>query len=179
LESNLQIGQKLKLPLRSHVESKLLEEELGKKDAALKEEVSKKDAAIVRLERANSDLEKQITLAQSQLGWQPVWFWGFWIFFGILAFIVAGVYWIVRQTHPRVFDQPHYRSIRDLRESQIRARPSFPAEEESSSSLAGEWPASPVRSRSDPRGQTRQLSLPGQQRLGSRNGLVLVQKPGS
>src|SRR5688572_22492574 len=32
-ESNLQIGQKLKLPLRSYIEGKTLEEELGKKDA--------------------------------------------------------------------------------------------------------------------------------------------------
>ena len=56
LESNLQIGQKLKLPLRSYVESKTLEEELGKKDAR-----------IGKLERKNSDSEKKIASAESQL----------------------------------------------------------------------------------------------------------------
>src|ERR1700756_1805988 len=35
LENNLQIGQKLKLPLRSYLESKSLEEELHKKDARI------------------------------------------------------------------------------------------------------------------------------------------------
>jgi hypothetical protein len=136
LESSLQIGRKLKLPLRSHIESKALEEELGKKDAALKEELRKRDAAMARLERANGDLEKQITMAESQLGWQPVWFWGFWIFVAVFAFIVAGASWIFRQTHPRVFEQPRGRSIRDLRESQIRLRSSFPHEEEGLSSRA-------------------------------------------
>src|SRR5688572_32635980 len=75
LESNLQIGQKLKLPLRSYIESKTLEEELGKKDAQ-----------IGKLERKSSDLEKKIASAESQLGWHPIWLWGFWIFFGIIAF---------------------------------------------------------------------------------------------
>ena len=111
LESNLQIGQKLKLPFRSYVESKTLEEELGKKDAR-----------IGKLEKTSSDLEKKIASAESQLVWQPIWLWGFWISFGIIAFIVSGAYWIFRQTHPRVFEQPHDRSIRDLRESQIRVR---------------------------------------------------------
>ena len=111
LESNLQIDQKLKLPLRSYLESKTLEEELGKKDAQ-----------IGKLERKSSDLEKQIASAESQLRWHPFWLWGFWICFGIIAFIVSGAYWIFRQTHPRVFEQPHNRSIRDLRESQIRRR---------------------------------------------------------
>ena len=119
LESNLQIGQKLKLPLRSYVESKMLEEELGKKDARIGE-----------LEKLSSAVEKKFASAQSQLAWQPIWFWGFWIFFGIIAFIVSGACWIFRQTHPRVFEEPHERSVRDLRESQIRVWSSFPYEED-------------------------------------------------
>jgi len=119
LESNLQIGQKLKLPLRSYVESKTLEENLGNKDARIGE-----------LERKSSDSEKQLASAESQLRWQPIWFWGFWIFFGIIAFIVSGACWIFRQTHPRVFEEPHERSVRDLRESQIRVWSSFPYEED-------------------------------------------------
>ena len=90
LESTLQIGQKLKLPLRSYVESKTLEEELGKKDER-----------IGRLERKSSDLEKKIASADSHLAWHPIWFWGFWICFGIIVFIVSGAYWIFRQTHRR------------------------------------------------------------------------------
>ena len=121
LESNLQIDQKLKLPLHSYVESKTLEEEL-----------SKKDERIGTLERKNGDLEKQIASAESQLRLHPIWLWGFWICFGIIAFIVSGAYWIFRQTHPRVFEQPHDRSIRDLKESQMRVR-SFPHEEGASS----------------------------------------------
>jgi LysM repeat protein len=128
LESNLQIGQKLKLPLRSYVESKTLEEELGKKDEW-----------IGTLERKSSELEKQIANAESRLNWQPIWFWGFWICFSIVAFIVSGAYWIFRQTHPRVFEQPHNRSISDLRESQIRLRPSFPHGEESARNGGGRW----------------------------------------
>jgi LysM repeat protein len=128
LESNLQIGQKLKLPLRSYVESKTLAEEL-----------SKKDARIGKLESKSSDLEKKIASAESQLAWHPIWLWGFWISFGIIAFIVSGAYWIFRQTHPRVFEQPHDRSIGDLRESEIRARSSFPHDEEGASSRAGQW----------------------------------------
>jgi LysM repeat protein len=128
LESNLQIGQKLKLPLRSYVESKTLEEELGKKDAR-----------IGKLEKTSSDLEKRIASAESQLAWHPIWLWGFWISFGIIAFIVSGAYWIFRQTHPRVFEQPHDRSIRDLRKSQIRVRSSFPQDEEGASSRGGRW----------------------------------------
>ena len=96
LESNLQIDQKLKLPLHSYVESKTLQEEL-----------SKKDERIGTLERKNGDLEKQIASAESQLRLHPIWLWGFWICFGIIAFIVSGAYWIFRQTHPRVFEQPH------------------------------------------------------------------------
>ena len=128
LENNLQIGQKLKLPLRSFVESKTLEEELGKKDAR-----------IGKLENKNSDLEKKIASAESQLVWHPIWLWGFWICFGIIAFIVCGAYWIFRQTHPQVFEQPHDRSIRDLRESQTRVRSSFPHDEEGASSRGGQW----------------------------------------
>ena len=128
LESNLQIGQKLKLPLRSYVESKMLEEELGKKDARIGE-----------LEKLGSASEKKFASAQSQLAWYPIWLWGFWICLGILAFIASGAYWIFRQTHPRVFEQPHERSIRDLRESQIRVRSSFPHDEESATSRGGQW----------------------------------------
>jgi hypothetical protein len=127
LESNLQVGRKLKLPLRSYAESKALEEELGKKDARIGE-----------LESKGSDLAKKITSAESQLRWQPIWFWGFWICFGIIAFIACGVYWIFCQTHPRVFDQPHDRSIRDLRESQTRLRSSF-YDEERGSSRGRQW----------------------------------------
>jgi hypothetical protein len=128
LENNLQIGQNLKLPLRSYVESKTLEEELGKKDAR-----------IGKLEKTSSDLEKQIASAESQLAWHPIWLWGFWICFGIVAFIASGAYWIFRQTHPRVFEQPHDRSIRDLRESQTRVRSSFPHDEEGAISRGGQW----------------------------------------
>jgi hypothetical protein len=128
MESNLQIGQKLKLPLRSYVESKTLEEELGKKDAR-----------IGTLEKKGSDLEKRIASAESQLAWHPIWFWGFWICFGIIGFIASGAYWIFRQTHPRVFEQPHDRSIRDLRESQRRVRSSFPHEEEGADNRGGQW----------------------------------------
>jgi LysM domain len=128
LESNLQIGQKLKLPLRSYVESKTLEEELDKKDER-----------IGKLERKNGDLEKKIASAESQLAWHPVWLWGFWISFGIIVLIVSGAYWIFRQTHPRIFEQPHDRSIGDLRESQIRVRSSFPHDEEGASSRGGQW----------------------------------------
>jgi hypothetical protein len=134
LESNLQIGQKLKLPLGSYLESKALEEALGKKDEQIAE-----------LERKTSDLEKQITSvesqiasAESQLRWHPIWLWGFWICFGVIALIVSGAYWIFRQTHPRVFEQPHDRSIRDLRESQIRVRSSFAHDAEGASSRGGQ-----------------------------------------
>jgi LysM repeat protein len=135
LETNLQIGQKLKLPLRSYLESKTLEEELNKKDARIGD-----------LERKSSNLEKQIASAESQLRWHPIWLWGFWICFGIIAFIVCGAYWIFRQTHPRVFEQPHQRSLRDLRESQIRLRSSFSHEQEGASSRGGQWQPSLKRS---------------------------------
>lgn len=128
LENNLQIGQKLKLPFRSYLESKTLEEEL-----------SKRDKRIEKLESKSSDLEKNIARAESQLGWYPIWLWGFWICFAIIAFIASGAYWIFRQTHPRVFAQPHDRSIRDLRESQTRVRSSFPDEEERASAHGGHW----------------------------------------
>src|ERR671923_864016 len=127
LENNLQVGQKLKLPLRSYLESKTLEEELGKKDER-----------IGKLESKTSDLEKKIVRAESQLHWQPIWLWGFWICFSIIAFIASGAYWIFRQTHPRVFEQPHARSIKDLRESQIRVRSSFPYEE-GASTRGAQW----------------------------------------
>jgi hypothetical protein len=127
LETNLQIGQELKLPLRSYVESKTLEDELGKKDVR-----------IGQLERETSDLEKGIASAESKLAWYPILLWGFWISFGIIAFIVSGAYWIFHQTHPRVFEEPHDRSIRDLRESQVRVR-SFPQEEDGASRRGGQW----------------------------------------
>ena len=135
LESNLQIDQKLKLPLHSYVESKTLQEEL-----------SKKDERIGTLERKNGDLEKQIASAESQLRLHPIWLWGFWICFGIIAFIVSGAYWIFRQTHPRVFEQPHDRSIRDLKESQMRVR-SFPHEEECKQARSPMAPAAEAVSR--------------------------------
>jgi LysM repeat protein len=128
LETNLQIGQKLKLPLRSYVESKALEEELGKKDSRIGE-----------LERTSTDLANKIASAESQLAWYPILLWGFWISFGIIAFIFSGAYWIFRQTHPRVFEQPHDRTITDLRESQIRARSSFADDEEDARSRGGLW----------------------------------------
>jgi LysM repeat protein len=127
LESNLQIGHQLKLPLRSYADSKSLEEELGKKEARIAE-----------LESQSSDLEKKIASAESQLRWHPIWFWGFWICFGIIAFIVCGAYWVFRQTHPRVFPQPHDRSIGDLKESQTRLRSAF-YEEERANSRERQW----------------------------------------
>jgi LysM domain-containing protein len=129
-ENNLRIGQKLNLPLRSHRESNALEEELRKKDAWIGE-----------LETNTRDLEQQIAGAESRLRWQPFWFWGFWLFLGILTFIASGACWIFRQTHPRVFDEPHERSIRDLKESQIRARPEFPHEEEGQRTPGGWHPS--------------------------------------
>jgi LysM repeat protein len=135
LETNLQIGQKLKLPLRSYLESKTLEEELNKKDARIGD-----------LERKSSNLEKQIASAESQLRWHPIWLWGFWICVGIIAFIVCGAYWIFHQTHPRVFERPLQRSLRDLRESQIRLRSSFSHEQEGASSRGGQWQPSLKRS---------------------------------
>jgi hypothetical protein len=128
LENNLQIGQKLKLPLPSYLESKTLEQEL-----------SEKDQRIGKLESQSSDLERKIASVESQLRWHPIWLWGFWICFGIIAFIGSGAYWIFRQTHPRVFDEPHDRSIRDLRESQIRVRSPFPYEEQGASTRGGQW----------------------------------------
>ncbi|HEU4639550.1 MAG TPA: LysM peptidoglycan-binding domain-containing protein, partial [Candidatus Binatia bacterium] len=113
VESNLQIGQKLKLPLRSYPESKALEEALGKKDQQSTELKRK----ISDLEKQIAGLESQIASAASQLRWRPIWLWGFWIFFSVIAFILSGAYWIFRQTHPRVLEQPHERSISDLRQS--------------------------------------------------------------
>ena len=127
VETNMQIGQKLKLPLRSFQESTMLEQELGKRQER-----------ITDLEKQKRVLEIEIVAALAQLRWQPLWLWGFWIFLGVLAFIAAGAYWLFRQTHPQVFDEPHRdRSIKDLRESQIRAR-SFPYDEQSGS-RAGRW----------------------------------------
>jgi LysM repeat protein len=127
-ESNLQIGQKVKLPVRSYVDSKTLEDELGKKDERIR-----------TLEETSSDLENKIARAESQLAWHPIFLWGFWICFGIIAFIASAAYWIFRQTHPRVFEQPYERSIRDLRESQTRVRSSFAQDELDASSRGGQW----------------------------------------
>jgi LysM repeat protein len=108
-ETNLQIGQNLKLPLLSYIDSKRLEEDRDKSDRRISD-----------LETRNRELEKRISITESQLAWQPLWLWGFWVCFGIIVFIVAGACWIFRKTHPRVFDHPYDRSIRDLRESQRR-----------------------------------------------------------
>jgi LysM domain len=132
-ETNLQVGRKLKLPLSSYGESKTLEEQLGKKDIQIE-----------ALEKKTGDLEKQVASAESQLRWQPIWFWGFWLCFGINAFIASGAYWIFRQTHPQVIEQSHERSIRDLRESQVRVRSSFPYEEDASNRRR-EWQPSGKR----------------------------------
>ena len=115
-ETNLQIGQKLKLPFVSYEESKRLEQILREKEAR-----------IVELESESVDLEKKVASGESQLFWYPVWLWGFWMCFTIIGFIGAGAYWIFRQTHPLVFDEPHERSILDLKESQTR-RSSFDQE---------------------------------------------------
>ncbi len=128
MENNLQIGQKLKLPLRSHIEAKTLEEELGKKDARIG---SLKVKALIwrKTSRGQNRSWPGIPFGCGE----------FWIFFGIVAFIVSGAYWIFRQTHPRVFEPPHDRSVRDLRESQIRVRSSFPQDEQNANSRRGLW----------------------------------------
>ena len=118
VEGNLQIGQKLKLPLSTYRETRALEQELVKRDQRIRE-----------LESKSSDMEKSVGNAESQLRWYPIWLWGFWICFGMLAFIFGGAYWIFRQTHPRVFE-PHDRSLRDLRESQTRLRTGLAQEDE-------------------------------------------------
>lgn len=125
-ESNLQIGQKIKLPLRAYAESKAIDEELGRREQRTRE-----------LEGRNSDLQNSVAEAESQLRWYPIWLWGFWVCFGVLAFIFAGAYWIFRQTHPRVFE-PHDRSLRDLKESQIRLRTGF-AQEYSTGNDHDQW----------------------------------------
>jgi hypothetical protein len=125
-ETNLQISQKLKLPFVSYAESKRLQQAVGEKDARIGD-----------LENRSGDLEKKVARAEAQLLWYPVWLWGFWICFSIIALIVAGAYWIFRQTHPRVFDQPHERSIRDMKESQTR-RSSFLYDEQDARS-GGQW----------------------------------------
>lgn len=112
-EGNLQIGQKIKLPFRGYAEGKAIDEELGRREQRIRE-----------LEGKNSDLENSVAEAESQLWWQPIWLWGFWVCFGALAFIFGGAYWIFRQTHPRVFE-PHDRSLTDLKESQLRLRTGF------------------------------------------------------
>jgi len=128
-ETSLQIGQKLKLPLISYGESKRLAQALVEKDAR-----------IGQLESASGDLQKRLRGTEAQLFWHPVWFWGFWVCFGIIAFIIAGAYWIFRQTHPRVFEEPHERSIRDLRASQTRVRSSFSYEDEQGAARRGsQW----------------------------------------
>jgi hypothetical protein len=127
LENNLQIGQKVKLPLRSFAESKALEERLTVQDTRIRE-----------LEKGTNDLERQIASSESQLVWHPIWLWGFWICFSVIAFIAFGAYWLFRQTHPQVFEQPHERSIRDLQKTQVRVR-SFPYDEQGAGGSGGHW----------------------------------------
>lgn len=126
-DSNLQIGQKLILPLQSYEASK-----------ALQDDRARKGEHIAMLEKTNSDLETQLTNAASQLRWQPLWFWGFWICFSIVGLVAGGAFWIFRQTHPKVFEEPHDRSLGDLRDSQMRLR-SFPRENENASGYGVEW----------------------------------------
>ena len=128
LDTNLQIGQRLKLPLHSHLEIKALEEELARRADQ-----------IGKLEGTTGELGKKISSAESRLYWHPIWLWGFWIFFSVIAFILSGAYWIFRQTHPRVLEQPHERSISDLRQSQLRVRSTFPNDENGASSRADRW----------------------------------------
>ena len=125
-ENNLQIGQKIKLPLRAYAESKAIDEELGRREQRIRE-----------LEGKNSDLQNSVADAESQLRWHPIWLWGFWLCCAVLAFIFGGAYWIFRQTHPRVFE-PHDRSLRDLKESQIRLRTGF-AQEYDTSNDHDQW----------------------------------------
>ncbi|HXG51497.1 MAG TPA: LysM domain-containing protein [candidate division Zixibacteria bacterium] len=113
-ETGLQIGQRLKLPLRSYPES-----------AGLERDLDEKASRIADLESRQSDLENRLAGAQSRLRWHPVWFWGFWICFGVIAFITAGSFWIFRQTHPKVLEKPRERTIEDLKASQTRLRSSF------------------------------------------------------
>lgn len=126
-DSNLQIGQKLSLPLQSYEASK-----------ALQDDRARKGERITVLEKANDNLETRLASAESQLRWQPLWFWGFWICFGIVAFVVGGAFWIFRQTHPKVFEEPHDRSLGDLRESQLRLR-SFPREDKEAAGYGMGW----------------------------------------
>lgn len=128
VETSLQVGQKLNLPLLSYAKSRALEADLRRKEER-----------IAFLERHSGGLEGRLAAAESQLRWQPLWLWGFWLFFGVLAFLAAGAYWLFRQTHPQVFDDPEReRSIRDLQESKIRAR-SFPYEEQGGNGGSGRW----------------------------------------
>src|SRR5690349_23544867 len=128
-DSNLQIGQKLSLPLQSYEASK-----------ALQDDRARKSERITVLEKANDNLETRLASAESQLRWQPLWFWGFWICFGIVAFVVGGAFWIFRQTHPKVFEEPRDRTVGDLRESQLRLR-SFPREDKDAAGYGMEWHA--------------------------------------
>ena len=127
-ETNLQIGQKLKLPFVSYAESKRLEHAVGEKEAR-----------IGALQSKNGELEKKVASADARLFWHPVWFWGFWICLSVIAFIVFFAYWIFRETHPRVFDEPHERSISDLKESQTRVRSSFSYDEEGVGNRQRRW----------------------------------------
>jgi LysM repeat protein len=73
-ETNLPVGQKLKLPLRSFAESKTLEEQLGKKDER-----------IGALERKTSDLEKPVASAELSCAGIP-------FAFGDSGFVLALLY---------------------------------------------------------------------------------------
>jgi hypothetical protein len=127
-ETNLQIGQKLKLPFVSYTESRRLEQA-----------AADKEALIGALQSKNGELEKKVISTDAQLFWHPVWFWGFWICFSVIAFIFAFAYWIFRQTHPRIFDEPHERSITDLKESQTRVRSSFSYDEGGMGNRQSPW----------------------------------------
>ena len=78
--------------------------------------------------KKNGDLEKQIASAESQLRLHPIWLWGFWILFRRHCIHSFRRILDFSANPPRVFEQPHDRSIRDLKESQMRVR-SFPHEE--------------------------------------------------
>jgi len=129
-DGNLQIGQKLILPLQPYEATR-----------AMQEDRARKGERIALLEKTNGDLETRLATAASQLRWQPLWFWGFWICFGIVGFVAAGAFWIFRQTHPTVFAEPHDRTLGDLKESQLRLR-SFPREEEDAAGYGLGWHSS-------------------------------------
>lgn len=128
-ENNRQIGQQLKLPLRSYAESKRPAGQLGKTVGQ-----------VGRLEQQRNDLAIRIACAEAQTLWHPDWLRGFWICFSVIAFLAGGAYWIFRQTHLQVFEQPCERTFNDLQQSQTRIRSTFPDDEkEAAGSHSGHW----------------------------------------